>query len=389
MGVKVREKPKSSGVWWIFVNLNGNRTSQKIGGKREAEQIAKELRAKIARQEFDLEQKDIPTFKKYSKTYLETYSKLNHKQSTIDSYESILENHILPKFGKIRLDKITRKDVKNFVLEKQKPGPAPKKSTLSPNTVKIIRAYLSSILTQAVDDELIPVNPAATTGRYVKKQDNIEEISPLSWGEKAAFEKAMLEHFPFYYPFFICALRTGMREGELIALKPGDIDFRGGFIEVRRNSVRGRVSTPKTGKSRRIMMSPQLTEVLKKHITDTKKLTLKRGWVQAPEWLFYNRKGNMIDINNLRKRVFYKTLEKAKLRRINLHDLRHSWFTLRIAKGDNIADVSKEGGHSSIRVTVDTYYHWTPQTGESNIAELDSGHAPERTPGAPGKENQQ
>jgi integrase len=238
--------------------------------------------------------------------------------------------------------------------------------------------YLSSVLTQAVDDEIIQVNPAASTGRYIKKQDSKRHVNPFTWEEKHLFEEGMKKHFPHYYPFFLCALRAGMREGELIALKPGDIDFRGGFIEVKRNCVRGRVTTPKNVKTRRVDMSEQLAEVLKIYLIDRKKEALKKGWKKLPEWLFYNENGCMVDVSNLRKRVFYKCLEKVGLRRIRLHDLRHTYATLRIQAGHNIADVSKQLGHHSIRITVDTYYHWIPGTGRSEVNELNLKNAPKR-----------
>jgi integrase len=170
---------------------------------------------------------------------------------------------------------------------------------------------------------------------------------------------------------FLTALRTGMRVGELIALKPGDIDFNGSFIEVRQSAVRGEISTPKSGKDRRVDMSTELKKVLKAHLTARKEETLKKGWKKLPEWLFYNNVGNLIDINHLRKRVFYKALEKAELRKIRVHDLRHTYATLRIQSGHNIADVSKQLGHHSINITVDTYYHWVPGTNKSEVDQLD------------------
>ena len=118
-------------------------------------------------------------------------------------------------------------------------------------------------------------------------------------------------------------------------------------------------------------MSTELRKVLKAHLTSRKEETLKKGWKQLPKWLFYNTAGNLIDINHLRKRVFYKALEKAGLRRIRIHDLRHTYATLRIAAGHNIADVSKQLGHHSINITVDIYYHWIPGTAKSEVDQLD------------------
>lgn len=311
---------------------------------------------------------------------MDTYSAMNHKKSTQDSYRSVLDLHLCPFFEDMPLDQIRRKDVKDLLYQKQQGG-------LSPGTVRIIKAYLSCILTQAVDDELILANPAARTGRYIQKQEGNAQTKSLTWDERTLFEKEIQNRYPNYYPLFLCALRTGMREAELISLKPGDIDFNGGFIEVERNCVRGDITTPKNGKTRMVDMSTQLARVLKSHITNRKKEALKKGWGEPPEWLFYNENGGMVDPSNLRKRVFYKCLEKAELRRIRIHDLRHTYATLRIQAGHNIADVSKQLGHHSIKITIDTYYHWIPGSNKSEVDQLDSKTAPICTLSAPSHDN--
>ena len=75
---------------------------------------------------------------------------------------------------------------------------------------------------------------------------------------------------------------------------------------MKRAFAKGRLGTPKNGKSRRVDMSGQLAEVLKAHLVERKKETLKEGWGDPSEWLSYNQEGGPIDIDNLRKRVFYK-----------------------------------------------------------------------------------
>jgi integrase len=82
-----------------------------------------------------------------------------------------------------------------------------------------------------------------------------------------------------------------MRMGELIALKPGDLNFNGNFIEIRRICVRGIISTPESGKIRRVDMSSELRRVLKYFLTSRKQEALRKGWGQPPEWLFYNSAG--------------------------------------------------------------------------------------------------
>lgn len=379
MGVTVRQKVKGKGEpWWVFISHNGKRTSRRVGDKPAAEAVASKIRAKLELGEFGLEEKkkkSIPTFELYAEGFMETYSAMNHKPSTHDSYRSTLDKHLIPHFGEMNLDSISRKDIKAFINLKRK-------EKLSSGTVRNLKAYLSSILSEAVDDELIEFNPASRTGKLIKKDDK-EEIRPLTWEEKTLFEESVKEHYPRHFPFFLTALRTGMRLGELLALKPGDLDFNRSFIEVRRNWVKGKITTPKNGKSRPVDMSKQLKRVLKGYLVDRKKEALKKGWGEPPEWLFYNKVGGVIDISNLRRRVFLKALEKAEVRKVRFHDLRHTYATLRISKGDNLQDVSKQLGHHSVKFTLDVYSHWMPGTKKAEVDELDSKVAPICTPTAP------
>jgi integrase len=98
------------------------------------------------------------------------------------------------------------------------------------------------------------------------------------------------------------------------------------------------------------------------------------GLGELPEYVFTNDSGNPVDKDNWRRRVFSKALEKAELRKIRIHDLRHTYATLRISKGDNIADVSNQLGHHSVKLTMDVYYHWAPGKKKSEVDELDTLH---------------
>jgi integrase len=118
-------------------------------------------------------------------------------------------------------------------------------------------------------------------------------------------------------------------------------------------------------------MSLQLAETLKAYRTRCKKKGLELGLGDKPEYVFTNSIGGFVDVNNWRRRVFYKSLEKAKLRRIRIHDLRHTYATLRIQKGDNIADVSNQLGHYNEMFTMGTYYEWMPGKKKAEVDELD------------------
>ena len=162
-----------------------------------------------------------------------------------------------------------------------------------------------------------------------------------------------------------------MRLGEGLGLKWSDIDFHNGIIEIRRGLVEGQLTTSKGGKTRIVQMTPQLSGTLQKLRTIRKEQKLKYCWNKIPDWVFVNQAGEPINPGNLRGRVHYKVCEKAKLRRIRIHDLRHTYATIRISAGHNIADVSKQMGHSSIKITIDTYYHWLPSQALGEVEQLD------------------
>ena len=97
-------------------------------------------------------------------------------------------------------------------------------------------------------------------------------------------------------------------------------------------------------------------------------------------WVFLTPDGHPIDGDNLWSRVFYRLLEKAELRRIRLHDLRHTYASLLIQQGESLAYVQEQLGHSSIQVTVDTYGHLIPGANRAAVDRLDAH--PTRIPDA-------
>ncbi len=164
----------------------------------------------------------------------------------------------------------------------------------------------------------------------------------------------------------------------------GDIDFQGRFIHVQISMSRGSLETVKSGKTRKVDMSRQLTDTLlklkeKRETEGTPKVVVSINKVEnnqpeASEWVFLSARGRLIDDNNWRRRVFNKALAKAVIRQIRIHDLRHTYATLRISKGDSIADVSKQLGHYSVKLTMDVYYHWIPGKRKSEVDELDGDY---------------
>jgi len=280
-------------------------------------------------------------------------------------YQDLLRLHTLPVFGDLRLVDITRGKVKDFLLDKINQGYAK-------STVNHMKNTISGVLTKALDDEVISANPALNLGKnFLKEKNQQQAIDPLSKEGVKLLLDTVQAYFREHYVLFLLLVRTGMRIGEALALKWGDIDFAVRFINVKRSLVRRRISTPKNGKSRPVDMSLQLAKALKAHELESKKKGFALGLGDLPEYVFTNENGGLIDKDNWRGRVFYKALKKAGLRRIRIHDLRHTYATLRISKGDNIQDVSNQLGHSSTKLTLDVYSHWVPGKKKAEVDALD------------------
>jgi integrase len=174
------------------------------------------------------------------------------------------------------------------------------------------------------------------------------------------------------------ALRAGLRRGALVAVQWGDIQFgkdeqdANRFIVVEHNYVRRQHTTTKSKKSRRVDMSRELRRVLIE-LRDKRLLEsfLKGKNDISDELVFLSPDGTILDPDNLYHRYFQPVLTKAGLRKIRLHDLRHTFGSLLIQSGASIVYVKEQMGHSSIQVTVDIYGHLIPGATVSFVDRLD------------------
>lgn len=233
-------------------------------------------------------------------------------------------------------------------------------------------APLCEMFNHAIEDGHVGRNPCLRIMRNSRKEHGIQQkIDFLTREELAGLLITCQAHFPACYPFVLCLARTGLRLGEAIALRWGDVDFAGRFIEVCRSWSNHRLDTPKSGKTRRVDMSLQLTETLRALLLERKKDTLRKGWGEVPEWVFLNDDGTHLYPQNFRTRVWCKLLSKAKLRHLRIHDLRHTFASLLIQNGESLAYVKEQMGHHSIRITVDTYGHLIPGGNKVAVDRLD------------------
>jgi len=371
---------------WVvdWRDIGGKRHIEAVEGNREAAEERLAAIIKTGKKPINNQQ----TFKEYAEWWLENCAEGNIKDSTLTEYKAVLKNHVYPVFGLRPLTKITRLMVREFITQK-------KNANLSRSTIKNILAPGRAIYNQAIDDDVIQFNPISNVGKFNKRQPKEKQINPLTRDELAKLLKTIGEKMLHHYPALLCASRSGLREGELIGLKPYDLDFNGRFINVERSIYRGKVTTPKNGKTRRVDMSLQLTNTLDALVA-TRKAEAWRKELEKPVserrnpdeviaevmegWLFTTPIGTQLDPNNLRKQVFYRCLDLAELRRVRFHDLRHTFASLLIQQGESLAYVKDQLGHHSIQITVDTYGHLVPGGNRQAVDRLDDVFLPPEEP---------
>ena len=363
MSVKTKYR---NGSWWVYVNHNGRRKAKKAGDRSTAVRVAQAIRERIARSEFSLPLVGgDQTLGAFAGQWLAGL-RGSLKGSTVAFYESNLSRHVLRVLGGRPVASIKREDCLSLIADLRSRG-------LKLNTIKGIVRTLSAVLSEAVESGLLNANPALKLGKYLRQGDEPEpEIQPLSRDEVRHLLAVADEFFPGWYTFLLCAVRTGMRQGELLGLHWSDVDLSGGFLMVRRNLVRGVLTTPKTRKGRRrVDLSRQLVDSLSTHYRLIRERCLVEG-CEMSDWVFPSSAGTALDEANVRH-MFYRILSKAKLRRIRFHDLRHTYASLLIQQEESLAYVQEQLGHSSISVTVDVYGHLVPGGNRAAVARLDDG----------------
>jgi len=267
---------------------------------------------------------------------------------------------------------------KQLVAEKVKAG-------LSRSHVRNIVVPLREMFNHAIDDGLSVANPAARVGRFNYRRGDSKKVEPLTREEVATLLSTTREKMPQDYPVLLFAFRTGARAGEIVAVAPMDLDFNSRFVQIRRNSSRGVITTPKNGKGRRVDMSLQLTNVLHEYVAKKKADALTREMTKPVDErraadevlnavmespLFARRDGRPLDPNDLRRQIFYKALACAGIRRVRFHDARHTFASL-LLQGESLPYVKDQLGHSSIQMTVDVYGHLIPGFNKQAVDKLD------------------
>jgi integrase len=156
----------------------------------------------------------------------------------------------------------------------------------------------------------------------------------LTSGELTTLLETFLKHRPKHYPLALLLARTGMRIGEAVALQWQDIDFKQRIIHVRRAKSRTIIDSPKSGKSRDVEMSQQLSETLVKLRKEAIEQSIQSG--QRPNWVFPGQFSETMDGTAWRRRTFNSMVELAGLPKMRIHDLRHTYASLLLSHGQTL-----------------------------------------------------
>jgi integrase len=282
------------------------------------------------------------------------------KPSTIAGYRALLKSQLLPTFGETLIESITTTMIETWIASIDR----------SPATRTKALVLMHGIFKRAKKVYGLPMNPVVEVEKPPTAQSgdidvfSVEEVTALVRAAASEQDAAI----------YLTASFTGLRRGELLALRWRDVDFEGQVIRVRASYADGALTTPKSGEVRSVPMAPDVAEALAK-------LSQRESWTGDDDLVFVGRAGDYLDGRALRRR-YDAALGHADLRKLRFHDLRHTFGTRMIAKAD-IRRVQEWMGHADIQTTM-KYLHYAPRKGDATLvaeafeADVPQGSEPPR-----------
>lgn len=276
------------------------------------------------------------------------------RYKTYQLYEGLVRKHILPLVGGLEVRLVRRRHVRELLDALGE--------NVGSRTRQLIFRLLRQVFAEAIEDELIAVNPCF---RKDKPRHETRERRVLDLPEVRRLLQAAKRGD--YYLLFFLALATGMRQGEIFGLRWDAIDFKTSSLYVRVSLARdeqgkGVLLPPKTSRKRRIDIGDALCRMLLQH---------KRHQPDGP-WIFVDRDGEPLAKDRFVRGVFHPLLKKAGIGRIRFHDLRHTSATLALSSGINVKVVSERLGHSSTQMTLDVYTRALPTLQREAASQMES-----------------
>ncbi len=290
------------------------------------------------------------TFREFVKTQWEPNLFPTFKHSTRQGYAYLLRKYLLPFFGDWRLADATRQTVQAFVAQLGK--------RLAPKSICLAKNLLSKVFSTAVEWGYVHENPVAGVRLPTRRAQR--ESTALTPEQVRNLLVRLAEP---YASMVLVAVLTGLRRGELFALRWGAVDFERKLIHIRESVYGGHFNTPKTRSSVRTLPMGEAVE---------KTLLRLRPADAAPEALvFSSRKGTALRPDNVLKRVIHPACVQAGLPKVGWHDLRHTSATL-LHEHEPLRVAQAILGHSDLQTTLG-YTHAVPAWQRAAMERLERG----------------
>ena len=371
-------RQRSKGTWEIFYDMGADpitgrrrQKSQTVKGtKRDAQRILREVLLSVEQGSYVKPNKI--TLGEWLSQWLKDYVSMNTTDRTQESYRYIVEGHLIPSVGKVILADLQPQHIQSYYAEKLSNGRADGEGGLSARSVVYHHRILSKALNYAVKMGMVVRNVAnLVEPPRVKKVT----MNTLSTEEVTRFLEAAKE--TDYYVFFATLLYTGLRRGELLALRWRNLDLIKGNLTVVETAYKlGNgdyiIKEPKTAHSRRsVTLSTSLIELFRAYRIDQELLRIQLGVsLNADDFVFIRPDGSPLNPSAV-SLAFRRITHKAGLKDIRIHDLRHTHATLMLQAGVNPKVVSERLGHASISITLDIYSHVLPGMQEAAVEKFD------------------
>jgi len=334
-------KDKERGTYFFVVRVRQFDGTQKQV-KRRGFKTKKDAREAEAKMLVEKETNSSLTFAQVADSYFDWYCQ-RRKQSSIVTIQNVIYNHLVPEFGKMKMDRITAKYVMNYqnkIIHKY-----------SADHLKKIHTVLSAIFNFSIKFHGVLHNPAKIAGNFEK-----ESNKRMNFWEFEEFKQFInVIESPLYKAFFSTLYYSGARKGELLALTWEDVNFKEKTIDINKTDYKRQITKPKTKSSNRIILLPthtiNLLKDIKKHATV--KTSIKNNYVVFGE--FYNSIST-----DMLNRKYTNYVAAAGVKRILLHEFRHSHASYLINKGVSPLVVAQRLGHSNVATTLNTYSHLYP-----------------------------
>lgn len=359
------------GRTWAYVvdvgrdPVTGRRKQSTKGGfrtRKEAERALAESISQLGHGTFVEPTRQ--TVADYLRDWLKTGETRGLRESTRVGYDVVVEKYVVPKLGVVALQKLTAAQLNGLYGELLQSGRRQREGGLRPRTVRYVHTVMRKALADAVRWGLLARNVADAAdppSASAANADARRARNAWSLAELRRFLAVASSHRLF--AAFRLAAMTGMRRGEVLGLRWQDVDLDGGRLSVRQTLIAPRyklqLSAPKNGEPRGIDLDPETVTVLRAHRRrqSEERLAFGPGWGEHPlanDFVFRQEDGSPV-VPHLFSLAFERLTKKAGLRRIRLHDLRHTHAVLLAKSGAHPKVVQERLGHHSPGFTLDVY----------------------------------